>query len=198
VENHELPRVPIFLDSPLAIRMLPVYKQFTELYDRDAKELRQAGDDFFRFPGLEVTKKPQESDEIKGVRPPKIIIAGSGMMHGGRIMKHLGDYLDDPNTTVLIIGYQAGGTTGRALSEGAKKVTIDHEEIEARAKLEIIGAYSAHADRNKLLRWARSGPRPRMVILNHGDDAARESLAAELRKDGIEVVIPQKDETVEI
>jgi metallo-beta-lactamase family protein len=198
VENGELPRVPIFLDSPLAIRMLPVYKQFSELYDRDAKELRNAGDDFFRFPGLEVTKKPAESDRIHDVKPPKIIIAGSGMMHGGRIMKHLHDHLDDPNTTVLVIGYQAGGTTGRALSEGAKKVTVEHDVIEVRAKLEVIGAYSAHADRKKLLRWAQSGRKPGLVILNHGEDGPRQALAADFKAVGIETRMPALGDDIEV
>lgn len=198
VENGAVPKVPFFLDSPLAIRVLPIYHQFPELYDRDAKELRQAGDDFFKFAGLTVTKEAEESERIKKVPPPKVIIAGSGMMHGGRIMRHLADYLDDSRTTVLVVGYQAAGTVGRAIADGAETVMIEHEHYDVRAKVEIIGAYSAHADSEKLLRWVQTGGRPRRVLLNHGEPEAREALAERLRALGTEVTLPLMGETVEV
>ncbi|HTK03979.1 MAG TPA: MBL fold metallo-hydrolase, partial [Candidatus Eisenbacteria bacterium] len=142
VESKQVPALPTFLDSPLAIKALPIYHQFSEYYDQEAAELKSSGDDFFKFPGLEITKKPEESRSIIGVPSPKIVIAGSGMMHGGRIMHHLVDYLADPNTTVLVVGYQSAGTVGRAITEGAKTVRIDHQEVEVHAKIDIIGSYS--------------------------------------------------------
>jgi metallo-beta-lactamase family protein len=198
VENGAVPRVPFFFDSPLAIRVLPIYHQFPELYDRDAKELKEAGDDFFKFDGLVVTKTPKESASIRKVAPPKVIIAGSGMMHGGRIMRHLAEYLSDSRTTVLVVGYQAAGTVGRALCDGAKEVTIEHDKHEVKAKIDNIGAYSAHADADKLVRFATSAGKPRLVILNHGEDDARTALAERFRAQGIEVAIPKMGESVEI
>jgi metallo-beta-lactamase family protein len=197
VENGIVPRIPIFLDSPLAIKVLPIYHQFPELYDRDAKELRDAGDDFFKFPGLEITKDADESAAIVKVPPPKVIIAGSGMMHGGRIMHHLTTYLGDSRTTILVVGYQAQGTVGRQLCDGAKKVVIEHEEYEVKAHVEVIGAYSAHADASKLVRWANSNGKPRLVILNHGEPESRLALAARFEAMGIKTAIPGFGETVE-
>ncbi|KPJ84718.1 hypothetical protein AMJ57_05620 [Parcubacteria bacterium SG8_24] len=192
VEGGEVPEIPVFLDSPLAIRVLPVYHQFPELYDREAKALKEAGDDFFRFPGLRITKDPKESYGIMSVPPPKVIIAGSGMMHGGRIMRHLARHLSDPGTTVLVVGYQAEGTTGRAVTDGAEAVRIDHEDIPVRAQVESIGAYSAHADQDKLVRWAGGGSGwPERIFLVHGEEPAMESLAGRLRDEcGVRVDIP--------
>ncbi|HTM68659.1 MAG TPA: MBL fold metallo-hydrolase [Candidatus Binatia bacterium] len=192
VESKQVPALPTFLDSPLAIKALPIYHQFPEYYDQEAKELKASGDDFFKFPGLEVTKKPEESRRIIGVPSPKIVIAGSGMMHGGRIMHHLVDYLSDPNTTVLVVGYQSAGTVGRAIAEGQKMVRIEHTDVEVRAKIDIIGSYSAHADQVKLLKWVSSGRKmPKKVYLNHGEPHASEALAQKIRDEfAVDVAIP--------
>jgi len=200
IESGELPDVPIFLDSPLAIKILPIYHEFTDLYDADAKQLKESGDDFFRFPGLHITKKGPESQAIIGVEPPKVVIAGSGMMHGGRIMHHLVDYLNDPRTTVLVVGFQSAGTVGRAISEGAQLVKIDGEEVTVRARVEIIGAYSAHGDQDKLLRWLAGGKRvPESVFLNHGEAHAMEVLHDRiLDLYGIDAKLPVQGETFEI
>ncbi|MBI4458344.1 MBL fold metallo-hydrolase [Candidatus Uhrbacteria bacterium] len=196
VENGSVPQVPIFLDSPLAIKALQIYHQFPEYYDREAKALADAGDDFFKFPGLRVTKNPEESREILEVPPPKVIIAGSGMMHGGRIMHHLVDYLNNKRNTVLVVGYQSAGTLGRAIFEGAKKVHIDHQEILVRAQVEAIGAYSAHADRLKLAKWVTSGlSKPSKVYLNHGEPHAAEYLADAIRTHhDLDAVVPRYGE----
>lgn len=193
VESQQIPHLPTFLDSPLAIKALPIYHQFPEYYDREAKELTASGDDFFRFPGLEITKKPAESRAIQDVKPPKIVIAGSGMMHGGRIMHHLVDYLDDANNTLLVVGYQSQGTVGRSIADGAPTISIEHQEIAVKAKVDIIGSYSAHADREKLQRWVTSGKHlPNKVYLNHGEPHAAESLAALLRaENGIDAQAPK-------
>ncbi|MFC1703076.1 MBL fold metallo-hydrolase, partial [Patescibacteria group bacterium] len=199
VEHKEVPSVPVFLDSPLAIKILPIYHQFTDYYDTDAKQLKASGDDFFKFPGLEITKKGAESEAIHDVPPPKVIIAGSGMMHGGRIMHHLVDYLNNPKTTVLVVGFQSAGTLGRAVVEGAQKVHIDGEEIAVRASVDVIRAYSAHADQEKLLRWLVSGKKlPKRVYLNHGESHSAEVLADRIDElFGIETVIPNFGETYE-
>jgi len=196
VEGNQVPRVPIFLDSPLAIKVLPIYHQFPEYYNREARELAKR-DDFFDFPGLKITKKPAESRAIAEVPSPKVIIAGSGMMHGGRIMHHLVDYLNDANNTLLVVGFQAAGTIGREVLEGANRVHIDHEEILVKAQVEAIGGYSAHGDQLKLLRWLVSGKtKPGKVFLDHGEIGPMEVLARHIREGkGIETVLPRLGET---
>jgi metallo-beta-lactamase family protein len=196
VESGQLPKLRTFLDSPLAIKALPIYHQFPEYYDQEAKELADHGDDFFKFPGLEVTKKPDESRAIDLVPPPKIVIAGSGMMHGGRIMRHLTEYLADKRNSLLIVGYQSPGTTGRAIADGAAKVHIEHQEIPVNANVEVIGSYSAHADRDKLVRWVTSAKNaPKKVFLNHGEQETAESLAGLLSEaHGIEATVPKYGE----
>lgn len=199
VEGNQVPTVPIYLDSPLAIRVLPVYEQFPEYYDRAASELSEH-DDFFQFPGLHITRKADESQAIDRVKPPKVIIAGSGMMHGGRIMRHLVQYLDDPNNTVLVVGFQAAGTLGRNIKDGATRVHIDHEDVDVKAQVHLISAYSAHADQEHILEWLKGGPAdPKMVVLNHGELGAMEVLAGHIRgKMDSEVVIPSPGETIEL
>jgi len=199
VENHQVPRIPVFLDSPLAIKVLPIYHQFSEYYNREAKELAKR-DNFFEFPGLKVTRKPDESAAISTVPPPKIIIAGSGMMHGGRIMHHLVEYLNNDRNTLLIVGFQSAGTLGHQVMEGANHVVIDHEEIMVRAKVDIIGSYSAHADQAKLIRWTTGGSElPKKVLLNHGELGAMEALADMLKENrGLDVALPSPGQEIEV
>lgn len=200
-EGGEIPRIPIYLDSPLAIKVLPVYHQFPEYYDRDAAELSKT-DDFFRFPGLHISREASDSRAIDSIKPPKVIIAGSGMMHGGRIMRHLVQYLDDPENILLVIGYQAEGTLGRQVTDGANRVHIEHEDVDVRCEVRKISGYSAHGDREKLLRWLKGNGgsgRPAKIVLNHGELGALENLADHCRKEiGAEVFIPGKGETVEV
>lgn len=196
MEKGELPKVDIFLDSPLAIKALPIYREFPKYYDKEAKELKEAGDDFFKFPGLTITKKAKDSAMIAASPPPKVIIAGSGMMHGGRIMGHLVQYLEDERNMVLVVGYQSQGTTGRRVLEGAHHVTIEGEDVDVKAEVRAIRAYSAHADQAKLLRWLDSAPRlPKRVFLNHGERHSAEVLAGKIRaaheRDGMEVRVPE-------
>lgn len=150
VENGRIPRVPIFLDSPLAIRATTIYKKYSRYYNDRAKEIIRSGDSLFQFPGLKMTLRTDESKQINNVPAPKIIIAGSGMSNGGRIIHHERRYLSDPKNMLLIIGYQASGSLGRRLLEGEKTVKILGETISVRAKVESIHGYSAHPDMNDL------------------------------------------------
>jgi metallo-beta-lactamase family protein len=200
-EAHEIPNIPMFLDSPLAKAALEVYRKYPKYYDAEAQALRKAGDDFFAFPGLRITGDAGESRELRDLPGPKVIIAGSGMMHGGRVVRHLADHLAEENAIVLVVGYQAEGTLGRRVADGAKQVSIDGEQIEVRADVRKLGAYSAHADRSKLLRWLASGPSlPKKIVLTHGDPGSAASLAEEIRRQhpGLEVVVPAFGETVEV
>jgi metallo-beta-lactamase family protein len=146
VENGRIPKVPVFLDSPLAIKATRVYKQYSKYYNKGAKEIMQTGDDLFDFPLLKMTLDTNESKNINNIPAPKIIIAGSGMSNGGRIIHHERRYLPDPKSTLLLVGYQAAGSPGRQLQEGAKNVRIVGEPVTVRAKIEMLDGYSAHPD----------------------------------------------------
>jgi metallo-beta-lactamase family protein len=203
IERGELPKVDIFLDSPLAVKALSIYREFPKYYDKEAKELKDAGDDFFRFPGLTITKTGKDSLSIIAAPSPKVIIAGSGMMHGGRIMGHLVQYLEDARNMVLVVGYQSQGTIGRKVLDGAHHVTIEGEDVDVKAEVRAIRAYSAHADQAKLLRWLDSAPRlPRTVFLNHGEQHSSEVLAgrisAQHERDGVNAVVPKPGVPYEI
>ncbi|OGH60042.1 MAG: hypothetical protein A2725_00120 [Candidatus Magasanikbacteria bacterium RIFCSPHIGHO2_01_FULL_33_34] len=198
--EDELPNLPIFLDSPLAIKALPVYRKYSEYYDREAKVISEAGGDFFLFDKLEITSTPDQSKKINDAPMPKMIIAGSGMMNGGRILHHAFRYLSDPNSTLIIIGYQAEGTLGRKLYEGEKKVKIFNKEVEVKCAIKAIGGLSAHGDRSKMLSWVRGAQKiPEKVFCVHGEKSSAVSLAHAMQDEfGIDTIIPKFAETVEI
>ena len=194
-------KLPIFLDSPMAIKATALYRHFKNFLKFDDSILKDPDRDLFSFPNLRETLSVAESKSINDILPPKIIIAGSGMMSGGRIMHHLIRYLPDKNNRLLIIGYQAHGTTGRKLYEGAKKVRIFGEDVQVRAQISAIGAFSAHGDMNKLTRWLRpeDGKIPQKIFLVHGDPEAKEVFATHLRhKLQTDVIVPEYQSVHEI
>jgi len=195
-----LPHVPIFLDSPLAIHAIPTYKKYTQYYDIEAKQFLSEGDNFFAFPGLTLTETKEQSKMINGVPNPKIIIAGSGMMNGGRIQHHAMRYLSNENNTLLIIGYQAAGTVGRQILDGARKVDIFREMIPVKCAVQAIGVLSAHADQKKLVEWVGSAKSlPKKVFLNHGEPEAVKGLVDKLQTElGAKVVGVEAKMSIEI
>ena len=199
--NKSLPqKLPIFLDSPLAIKALATYKKYPEYYNREALKLYKAGDDFFQFPGLQITETSEQSKMINRVKNPKMIIAGSGMMNGGRILHHAFRYLSDPKSTLIIVGFQAEKTLGRRLYEGAETVNIFGEKIDVRCSIKAIGGLSAHADQNKLLSWVRGAEKmPKKVFCVHGEPNAATILGHKFRDElGIKNFVPEYGETVKI
>jgi len=155
VENHRIPRIPVFLDSPLAIKLTEIYQRYSDYFNQEASYLIKSGDDLFKFPGLKMTLTAEESKKIKDVSSPKIILAGSGMSTGGRILHHEKRYLADPKNTLLIICYQVPGTLGRKIMDGAKTVRIYGQEIPNKIQVRAIGGYSAHADQKMLCAWVK-------------------------------------------
>ena len=200
LHDNTLPKAPIYLDSPLAIDAMAVYKKYKEYYDKDASQENHDGDDFLTFPQLRITRSRDESKKINDVHGPKIIIAGSGMMNGGRIVHHAFRYLSDPKSTLIIVGYQAQGTLGRRLYEGAEKVKIFGQDVEVRCKIKAIGALSAHADQNKLMGWIRATKqKPKKVYCIHGEPEAATALAHKIRDEfGIQTFVPEYGEAVEV
>ncbi|MCB9798997.1 MBL fold metallo-hydrolase [Candidatus Nomurabacteria bacterium] len=198
--DKTLPKFPIFLDSPMAIDALPVYKRYPEYYDREACQKYMDGEDFLDFPNLTITRTKEESKKINYVPNPKMIIAGSGMMTGGRILHHAFRYLSDPNATLIIVGYQAQGTLGRRLYEGAEHVTIFGERVDVKCSIKAIGALSAHGDQDKLVSWIRNAQKvPQKVYCIHGEPESATTLAHRLRDDlGIEAFVPEVGDSFEM
>jgi len=199
-ENRKIPRMPIFLDSPLAERITEVYKKYPQYYDEEALSLIGSGDDIFSFPGLDFTYTTRESKKINHVPPPKVIIAGSGMSHGGRIMHHELHYLSDPNNILLIVAYQAEGTLGRQISEGAREVEINDQIIPVRAKVEHISGYSGHADSEQLFNFVKPMKNSlQKVFVVQGEEKAASALAQRIEDHlGIDASVPDMGDVAEL
>lgn len=192
-DEQMIPDVPIYMDSPLAIKATEIYRHFKHYLEFDRETLSSPDLDFFSFKNLEETLSRDASKNINEDRGPKIIIAGSGMMTGGRVMHHLMRYLGDPKSGVLIIGYQAEGTLGRKIQEKQSPVTIYDNKIEVRAEVKKIGSFSAHADRNRLAEWLQPKEGSiQTVFLVHGDPEVKPEFKAFLEKRvAADIIIPE-------
>ena len=199
VENGRIPKIPIFIDSPLAIKLTAVYKKYSQnpsYIDEEAIALFKKGDSVFEFPGLKMCLTTEESRSINEVPPPKIIIAGSGMSQGGRILHHERRYLPDPKSAILFIGYQTEGSLGRRILEGEKIIKIFGEEVSVNCRVKNISGYSAHADQEKLLDWLRPfGTKIKKVFVVQGEEEASNELATKIRDElAIESIVPSINE----
>jgi len=200
--KHQLPRIPIYLDSPLAIDALHVFERHQELYKKEVQAVRQVDDDIFSFKGLVLASSVDESKAINEQPPPKIIMAGSGMMEGGRIHHHLKHYLGWPNTYLLVVGFQAPGTLGDHIMQGSDHVMIMGDKIPIRAKIVRADVFSGHADNSELIDWLKgirysSGAK---IFIVHADaDKAppfEQNIKAALPN--VTVEVPTLGETVEL
>lgn len=156
VEHDRVPQMPVFFDSPLGIHLTKIYRKFARYFNEDAQKMIGEGDDIFNFPGLKSTLLTEESKDILHIPNPKIVIAGSGMSNGGRILHHEANYLPDPNNTLLLTGYQSQGTIGRLIQDGAKSVRINGADIPVRAKVVFIDGYSGHKDSDHLVSFVEA------------------------------------------
>ncbi|MGR8950639.1 MAG: MBL fold metallo-hydrolase RNA specificity domain-containing protein [Gammaproteobacteria bacterium] len=179
-EAANLSQWHIFLDSPMAIEATAAYTAYTQLYDDRARELWREHQRNSLLPNLHMTVSTQESMAINNIRAGAIIIAGSGMCSGGRIRHHLLNNVWREECHVIIVGYQADGTTGRALVEGAKRIRLRGETVKVAATVHTIGGLSAHADQNGLLNWYGHFNNRPPVLLVHGEPLAQQALASNL------------------
>ncbi|MDR3547792.1 MAG: MBL fold metallo-hydrolase [Candidatus Pacebacteria bacterium] len=155
MESGELPQIPVYLDSPLAIKVTEVYEKWgSEYFKPEAEDELKQRHDLFKFPFLTMTPTREDSEGILAAPNPKIIMAGAGMSHGGRIGRWEQKYLPDPSTTLFIVGYQAPGSPGRLLQDGAPTLRLGGHEVRIRAKIQTFVGWSAHADRDELLDFA--------------------------------------------
>ncbi|MBI4692337.1 MAG: MBL fold metallo-hydrolase [Candidatus Terrybacteria bacterium] len=199
VEHGRIPRVPVFLDSPLSIQATKIYKEYSRYYNEEAKKILYK-DDIFNFPGLKQTLTTEESKEIGNIPPPKIIIAGSGMCNGGRILHHLRQNLSNQNSAVLLVSYQAVGSLGRQLAEKAKMVSIFGEKVLVEAKIEKISGYSSHPDREALYNFTKNtADSLKKVFVVHGELKSSLFFTQRLRDYlGIDALAPKFGESYEI
>lgn len=190
---------PVFLDSPMAIKATMIYEQFRNLYGTEMSNHAKTGDPF-NFPGLSMTEHGRESFKIRNIKGPKVIMAGNGMMMGGRIMRHAVEYLPHTSTRLLIVGYQAEDTVGRAILEGAKEVSILGHTVPVKATITNASSMSAHADQNQLISWLSKIKDVKRVYLVHGEDTSRVALAARIKSELhiTDVRIPQMDQVEDI
>ncbi len=197
-QANEIPRVPVFIDSPLAIRLTAVYKKHEEYFNTELEQvIARTGDDILNFPGLRLTLTTEQSKEINDVKPPKIIIAGSGMSNGGRILHHEMRYLPDPKSTIVFVGYQAEGSMGRQLLAGVDEVKIFGETIPVRAKRVDIPGYSAHADQPHLLDWVGAIAHLKKAFVVQGEGPSSAALAGKItERFGIPAEVPTPGEEV--
>lgn len=202
IESGEIEPIKTYLDSPLAIRVTDVYQHSTEYLKPAVQDQIAAGDDIFSFEGLSFTETVKESSEIATFGGPKIIIAGSGMSHGGRIRQHEKQFLGDTNTTLLLVGYQTVGSIGRLLQDGASQVWIDGTDVRVKAKIETIRGFSGHADRNQLIDLVYGGVQehmPKQVFVTMGEERASLFLTQRLRDYlGVNASAPEANAEIEI
>jgi metallo-beta-lactamase family protein len=200
VEHHQLPDVRIFVDSPLAIKATEVYKRSNKYFNQNTQHIIKTGDDVFKFPRLFFTEEKHESMAIWETKGPKVIMAGSGMLNGGRIAHHVKHYGGDPNNAILLPGFQAVGTPGRLLSEGVNKIRLNGEDMVVRAKIATLHGYSGHKDMDHLVEFAAEGQETlKKVFVTIGEPKCSMFLAQRLRDYvGLDAVVPTPNTTVEL
>lgn len=190
-DEWDLGRWQIFLDSPMAIEATGVYSKHTDLFDRESKAHKEENGSLFSLPNLNITQTSEASMGINTVSSGAIILAGSGMCTGGRIRHHIAHNISSPNTHLMIVGFQARGTLGRTLVDGAKKIKLWGKELPVAAKVHTIGGLSAHAGVDGLASWCSGFKKPEQVILVHGEPDATAALAKTLDEEhGIHAFAP--------
>lgn len=199
VESKAIKTVPVFLDSPLAIRVTEVYRRHGDDFNEKIKKQIAGGDDIFDFPGLRIIRNPQESNSIHSIPGAKIIIAGSGMSVGGRVLSHEAFYLADPNATILLVGYQVPGSLGRHIEERAAKVTVNGVPVKVAAHIEKISGYSSHKDSNGLVDFVSRVGKMKQLFVAMGENKSASYLTQRIRNEiGQNAIVMEKGKEYEI
>lgn len=198
-ENKLIDSMPVYLDSPMALQATDVFKRYPTFYDEDARRLLEKGDDPFSFPDFKMISSVDDSKRL-ATRSGVVIMAGSGMCNGGRIIHHLDNNLSKKNTHVIFVGYQVKGTLGRAILDGEPQVNLKGHKVDVYAKVHTLGGFSAHADMRDLMYWLRAfGHSPRQVFIVHGEETVAEGFAANVREElRLNAHVPIHEEVVEL
>jgi len=182
-DDDEIPAIPVYVDSPMGIEATEIYSRHTEEHDFAMARLSNSELNPLRSRHMVVAKTPEQSKAINNMKGPLIIISASGMATGGRVLHHLKHRLPNPDTTVLLAGYQAEGTRGRSLQDGAKEIKMLGEVIPVRAKVKVLDGFSAHADQGEIMRWLGTFPKaPITTYIVHGEAAGANALADVIRQ----------------
>jgi metallo-beta-lactamase family protein len=207
IERGEIPQLPLYLDSPMASKASAIYRKHAEYFDEETAQLLRDGESPLEYPDQTETRKLPASQAIAQAPRPYMIVASNGMLTGGRVVGHLRNLIDDPDATLLFVGYQGEGTLGAHLQAGATEVRIDGRQRVVRCKIRSISGFSAHADESELLDWLANFARgkspgsagfPRRVFLVHGDPEAQVAIEPKVRALGFETKIPRWRERVEL
>ncbi len=195
-ERREIPSIPVFVDSPLAVNATEAHRRHPECFDEETNRFLREGDPF-GFSRLKYVRDASESRALNGMHGPMVIISASGMCEAGRILHHLRNNIEDPRNTVLIVGYQAEHTLGRKLVERRPEVPIFGEPTRLRAEVVVINELSGHADQGELIAWIKPHAKAlKRVFLVHGDVEQSQPLAAVIRETyGIDVVVPDRGDS---
>ncbi len=197
--HQQIPAIPIYIDSPMAVDATQVFRLHPEVFDRRERMMDLALE-LFDFPLVHYVRDSQDSRKLNSLNGPAVIIAASGMAEGGRILHHLIHHIGDHRNIILFVGYQAEHTLGRRIQSGAEEVRIFGDMFTRRAEIETIGGYSAHADRDELREWVRGmgGPVRRAFVV-HGEPEGLEAMAGLLKEEGVqEVHIPKLGQTFDL
>jgi metallo-beta-lactamase family protein len=171
VEEKRIPVLPVFVDSPMAGEVTGIYRSYRDCYDEEAFEKLMNGDNPLVFNGLTFVNSVQQSFSLHKMQPPFIIVAGSGMCNGGRILGHLEHFISKPQTTIMFVGWQSQGSLGRMLVDGALHVNINGKMLPVSASIATLNGFSAHADQKGLMAWARAIPGAKKKwFVNHGEE----------------------------
>lgn len=199
VENNELKNCTVYVDSPLAIEATSIFKRHEKYYDEEAKKYLESGDNPLEFKGLVFTKSQQDSNQLNKIQSGAVIISASGMCEAGRIKHHLKHNLWRKECSIVFVGYQAEGTLGRLIVDGAKKVRIFGEEIAVNAEIYNLHGLSGHADRNGLYEWITEFvKKPKKVFLVHGDAESMFSFKELIENENIDSEIVASNQVIEI
>ena len=198
MEAGRLPPIPVFIDSPLALNVTEVFRSHPECFDAETRAFLEEHGDVFTFDGVKHARTREESMEIDRYPGPAIVISAAGMAEAGRILHHLSNHVEDERNTILIVGFMAQHTLGRRLVERRPRVKIWGVERDLRARVEVLNAFSAHADHDDLIAYAVACGDVRRVFLVHGEPEQQQPLAAALKERGIKTQVPRRGETVEL
>ena len=201
VSSGDIPSIPVYVDSPLAVNASDIFKKYSYLFDEETRTFVEKGKHkALSFPNLMYTRSVEESKAINDKFEPMVIISASGMAESGRILHHLRNNIENPKNTIMIVSWQAPQTLGRRLAERDKQVRIFGQLFDVRAEIATIGGLSAHAGQDMLIRYAKASETTlKNIFLVHGEKEAADSLTSRLRSEGLgPIYYPKKFETVEI
>jgi len=204
VETKRIPQVPIFLDSPLALKITDIYAKHTDFFNDEVQAQIRAGDDIFDFPNLTKVADRKDSEKLHSEKGRKIILAGSGMSTGGRILSHEAFFLKDPNNMLIMIGYQVAGSLGRRIQDGNKRVRIGRESVVVKADIEVVSGYSSHRDQRALMSFVEesvdlSKGKLKKIFCVMGEAKSSCALAQKIRDNlGIDATCPELGDSVEL